>query len=515
MNKKIVLSIIFGLLFICEISGQITFQRTFSIYDYGHSVKQTFDDGYIITGGYGDFFLIKTDPNGDTVWTRTFEAVPGTTDNHGNSVIQTSDSGYIIAGSIFVSALRGYDVVLIKTNSAGDTMWTKAIGDTSDERGNSIEQTTDGGFIITGYTKSFGAGNYDIYLIKTDSNGTILWTKTFGGSGYDYGNSVQQVADGGYIITGQCGGGYPDAILIRTDSAGNLVWSKTYGGTATDVGLSVEQTADGGYIVAGETFSFGAGSADIYLIKTDSIGDTFWTKTYGQVNADIGNQVKQTSDNGFIIIGSTNKTAHGFALLIKINSIGDTLWAKRFRITEGGGESVQQTADGGFVFTGHSWNYVTAHTDIYLVKTNANGKSGCFQHKESLLISSPPTQVSDIVMTVSSGGTIAAAPITITSRNTGIATHCTTLGADEMEKEYSFFISPNPSHGDLEIKFPGMIKHGKIDFYNCLGEKLYSAMINYESTKTMTFKNMVQGIYFVNVFDGENSYCKKLIIEQD
>src|SRR6185436_18183924 len=194
MNKKIVLSIIFGLLFICEISGQITFQRTFSIYDYGHSVKQTFDDGYIITGGYGDFFLIKTDPNGDTVWTRTFEAVPGTTDNHGNSVIQTSDSGYIIAGSIFVSALRGYDVVLIKTNSAGDTMWTKAIGDTSDERGNSIEQTTDGGFIITGYTKSFGAGNYDIYLIKTDSNGTILWTKTFGGSGYDYGNSVQQVA---------------------------------------------------------------------------------------------------------------------------------------------------------------------------------------------------------------------------------------------------------------------------------------------------------------------------------
>ncbi len=165
-----------------------------------------------------------------------------------------------------------------------DTLWTKAFGGTNEDYGRSVQETSDGGYIIAGYTKSFGAGSYDVYLIKTDANGDTTWTKTYGGSNIDQGYSVEQTSDGGYIIAGNSksfGAGLDDVYLIKTDANGDTTWTKTYGGSNIDQGYSVEQTSDGGYIIAGYTKSFGAGSYDVYLIKTDANGDTTWTKTYG------------------------------------------------------------------------------------------------------------------------------------------------------------------------------------------------------------------------------------------
>jgi hypothetical protein len=253
--------------------------------DWGSSVHQTSDGGYIIIGatasvgaGYDDVYLIKTDAAGDTVWTRTYG---GAGDDCGYSVQPTSGGGYIVTGS---TSLHAY---LVKADASGDTLWTRTYGDTVWSAGNSVQQTTDGGYIVAGFAYSF-RGN-DFYLIKTDGSGDALWTRTYGGADGDVANSVQQTTDGGYIIAGgtmSFGAGNLDVYLVKTDSSGDTLWTRTYGGTSYDEGYSVRQTLDSGYIIAGRTGSFGAGSADVYLIKTSASGDTLWTRTYGGMSSD-------------------------------------------------------------------------------------------------------------------------------------------------------------------------------------------------------------------------------------
>jgi len=202
-------------------------------------------------------------------WSRTFD---GGGSDWGYSVQQTSDGGYIIAG-ITYSRGDGYgDVYLIKTDSNGNLQWSRTFGGSSTDWGESVYQTADGGYIVVGEANSFGVNGSDVYLIKTDPDGNLLWNRTFGGENYDWGESVQQTADGGYIIVGvtnSSGSGRNDVYIIKTDSNGNLQWSKTLGSSEDDVGFSVQQTDDGGYIIAGGTNSSKAGY-DVWLIKLKS-----------------------------------------------------------------------------------------------------------------------------------------------------------------------------------------------------------------------------------------------------
>jgi hypothetical protein len=350
--------------------------------DWGFSVQQTTDGGYIVTGetcsfgaGDNDVWLIKTNASGDTLWTKTFG---GSDIDVGYSVQQTTDGGYIITGSTFGAGVS--DVWLIKTDDSGDTLWTKTFGGSDSEWGRSVQQTTDGGYIITGMTRSFGAGDRDVWLIKTDNSGDTLWTKTFGGSDGEGGHSVQQTTDGGYIITGstQKASG-SDVLLIKTDASGDTLWIKTFDGYHTfdgnqtfdvqvDCGYSVQQTNDGGYIITGFTgWDYGfSGYSNVWLIKTDASGDTLWTKTFGSGS---GHSVQQTTDGGFIIAAEKDYGIYQSydAWLIKTDNSGDTLWTKTF----GGsgmdmGHSVQQTNDGGYILTGGT---VINNGDVWLIKT--------------------------------------------------------------------------------------------------------------------------------------------------
>jgi hypothetical protein len=238
------------------------------------------------------------------MWTVTFG---GPELDEGFSVQQTTDGGYIIAG-FSDSFSIGRDVYLIKTDSTGKLTWENSYGGAGSNVGNCVKQTLDGGYIIAGYTNIYGAGGFDVWLIKTDINGTKQWDKTFGGTLGDWANSIELTSDGGYIITGTTvsyGAGAQDVWLIKTDSNGNEEWSKTFGGINSDRGEEVKVTSDGGYIITGLTGSFGAGQDDIYLIKTDENGDTLWTKTIGGELGEQGRSIQQTNDDGYIIAGET------------------------------------------------------------------------------------------------------------------------------------------------------------------------------------------------------------------
>ena len=346
--------------------------------DKCYSVQETSDGGYILAGytysfgtGESDVYLIKLDSNGDTIWTKTYG---GDSYDVGYCVQETSDGGYIIVGYTYSFGAGESDVYLIKTDSNGNVLWTKTFGGASYDMGYSVQETSDGGYVITGYTDSFGAGGSDVYLIKTDSNGNIAWTRTYGGSSSEAGYSVRKTPDGGYIIAGYTysfGSGWDDVYLIKTDSNGDTLWTKTYGGSVADGGKKVEVTPDGGYIIAGYTESYGAGDADIYLIKTDSIGDTVWTKTYGGENYEISEAVYVTSDRGYIIAGYTESYGEGdFDIyLIKTDSVGDTIWTKTY-----GGDStdvsfsVIESSDGGYVVAGYTKSYGSGGADVYLLK---------------------------------------------------------------------------------------------------------------------------------------------------
>ena len=353
--------------------------------DAGNAVQQTSDGGYTIAGytdsfgaGRTDVYLMKTDKNGNEEWSKTFG---GTDSDWGNSVQQTSDGGYIIAGEAYFFGPA--DICLIKTDKNGNLEWSKTFGGTGWDEGYSVQQTSDGGYIIAGYTDSFGAGSDDVYLIKTDENGNEEWSKTFGGKECDGGKSVQPTSDGGYIIAGYTGGyiisgytrpfgaGSSDVYLIKTDKNGNLEWNKTFGGTGWDEGYSVQQTSDGGYIIAGYTDSFGAGSDDVYLIKTDENGNEEWSKTFGGKECDGGKSVQPTSDGGYIIAGDTSSFgAGGFDVyLIKTDKNGNLEWSKTFGGSDWDyGNSVQQTTDGGYIIAGKTWSFGAGWNDVWLIK---------------------------------------------------------------------------------------------------------------------------------------------------
>ena len=350
------------------------------IYEYGsgQSVQQTLDGGYIIAGwklsftsdGY-DVYLIKTDENGNTLWDRTFSESGS---DMGYSVQQTSDGGYIITGSTG-SVFTDYDVYLIKTDDNGSELWTKTYGGTTDDCGKSVQETMDGGYIITGWTLSIGT-SYDVYLIKTDENGEIIWTKTYGGNYWDIGNSVQQTIDGGYIITGytdQIDYDNGDVYLVKTDNNGDTIWTKTFGGQLKDEGYSVQQTFDGGYIITGVTEHSNT-KHNVYFIKTDENGETIWTKTFIDEYDSYGYSVQQTTDGGYIITGEISNSTGFDVYLIKMDNDGNTLWTNSYgRYHIDIGYSIKQTTDGGYIITGKTLSANTGLMDVYLIKTDSIG----------------------------------------------------------------------------------------------------------------------------------------------
>ncbi len=306
--------------------------------DFGHALQATADGGFAVagyttTGITGeDAYLLRTDARGEALagWPKAFRDKRFT---RAMSIQQTTDNGFIVSGSTDADATPA--LFLLRTDAEGkaQTGWPKVFPSALGQAGNSVRQTGDGGFVVAGYSTP-SAGNKDLLLLRTDANGDTLpgWPKSFGGSGRDIGSSVRQTADGGFVVAGisnSSGAGDYDLFVLRTDNAGKALpgWPKTFGGAGADEGYCVRQTADGGFIVAGTTESSGAGDFDAYLVRTDKDGNTLpgWPKTFGSSGADIARSVELTDDGGFIVVGFTDSEGAGGAdlFLLKLDADGN------------------------------------------------------------------------------------------------------------------------------------------------------------------------------------------------
>lgn len=306
-------------------------------------------------------------------WNRTYGGRYG---DGAWSVQETGDGGYILVGNTATRG-EGSDLWLIRTDPDGNSLWSRILGGSGEDVGYFVQETMDGGYIIAGSTASFGMGEERLWLIRMDGNGSLIWDETFGGfvhSSGDGGWSVDETEDGGYIATGYTqskGNGRKDLWLVRTDDKGDLLWDRSYGGTEDDVGLSVLQSRDGGFIVAGRTASLGKKGDDIWLLKTDELGVMTWNATYGGDKDDSAFQVVELAD-GYALVGRSESGLESERIILfRLDNLGRKIWERSYPGSSG--TSLQQTMDGGFVIGGRI-DREESERDGLIIKTNSAGQ---------------------------------------------------------------------------------------------------------------------------------------------
>jgi hypothetical protein len=462
--KYAVQIIVVTLLFAGLCSAQIQFALAVggSALDYGYSVVQTTDDGYVVVGhttsfgaGSHDLFIVKFSSSGSVQWSR---AVGGSDGDFGYSVVQTTDDGYVVVGhtTSFGAGLRA--LFIVKFSTTGSMEWTRAVGGTSSDYGESVVQTSDGGCAVVGNTTSFGAGSCDLFIVKFSTSGSVQWSRAVGGGNSDYGKSVVQTSDGGYVVTGNTkslGAGYPDLFLVKLSSSGSLEWAKAVGGTEADYGNSIVQTTDGGYVVVGYTTSFGAGYHDLFLVKLSSTGSLEWAKAVGGGSNDYGYSVIRTTDGGCAVAGNTKSFGAGSCdlFIVKFSSSGSVEWAK----SAGGGNadygySIVRTTDAGYAVAGYTMSFGAGSYNLLLVKFDSDGNT-CIGSAAFPTV----TDVSPSVDSVSPTVTVPPLSIsevtpTITDVTPTVTVICTDI-SEVLSKPISFelTVSPNPFNSSCAI----------------------------------------------------------------
>jgi hypothetical protein len=293
-----------------DANGNAWWNKTYGTagHDAASAVVQTIDGGYAIAGTvwmgtfyYADFYLVKTDTFGMSQWNCEYE---GGGSEEASSMIQTTDGGYLIVGDKYLPSVGNTDIWLVKTDENGQMQWNKTYGSSANDGARCVIQTIDGGYAVVGF-----AGG-DAWLIKTDVSGNAQWNEKYGGNGDDVLNCIVQTFDGGFLMGGSTrsyGAGWDDLWLVKADDSGNLMWNRTYGGTENDYGSSVVETSDGGYALFGTTWSFGISYDDPWLVKTNVDGNRQWDIVFeGQYN-DGGCSLVQTKDGGYALLGSKSQ----------------------------------------------------------------------------------------------------------------------------------------------------------------------------------------------------------------
>ncbi|MCW4015522.1 MAG: right-handed parallel beta-helix repeat-containing protein [Candidatus Bathyarchaeota archaeon] len=352
--------------------------------DYGTDLIETADGGFAILGytesfgaGKSDFWLIKTDSNGNMEWNKTYG---GPDVDFAHSLIQTSDGGYALAGS---TRFSGEDFWLVKTDAYGNMEWNQTYGGEKHEVAYDLVEASDGGYALAGEVDPFTlSGEPDCWLVKTDEFGNMEWNQTYGGEEHDSVSSLIQTSDGGYALVGETTARnsstnliQSDSLLIKTDSNGIMEWNQTYGtGYSNDNSRSLLERPDGGYVLPVMMEMVVQDGVDGFgIVKTDEVGNVDWSKTYLETWVSELNSLIRTSDGGYVVTGWAARL-----LLIKIDVQGNVEWTRQYggaRVDKGA--SVVETSDGGFAAVGNTASYATDYdlygSDVFFVKTDAQG----------------------------------------------------------------------------------------------------------------------------------------------
>jgi hypothetical protein len=408
--------VIFHLFFFINTSvlAQNEFQRTYGGMkkDNSYHVIETSDKGFISIGstesfgaGKSDIYVIKMDSLGNLEWAKSYG---GPENDYGHYMDKTKDGNYIILGHSASYTKEFTDICLIKIDIKGNVLWSKTYGMDKSEYSNCIKTTEDGGFIILGETINFRGSdkNSDILVIKTSSTGGFEWSKVIGGKNTDYGYSIEQTKDNGYIIGGETnsfGAGEWDFYLVKLAKNGKLEWTKTYGEMLSDYGRFALPTSDGGYLLGGNTVNFGASDFDFCVTKVDKNGEPIWAKKYGGVATDYLLSMRLLPDDGFVACGYTNSfdlTAED-AFVITFHSSGRSIWGKTYGGTLNDfGVSFSFGSNNSIIMGGSTNSFGVQEEDVYIVKTYIKRTNkDCNAHPVNPLITG------SVKFKVSTGGT--------------------------------------------------------------------------------------------------------------
>ncbi|MFN0190065.1 MAG: T9SS type A sorting domain-containing protein [Bacteroidia bacterium] len=433
-------------------------------------IQETFDGGYIFggTSSYNgnDAIVVKLDSSGTIEWAKTYFGAGA----EGVMYLeQTSDSGYMLN----VQDVTNAKTCLYRLNNIGDTLWTKSysagVGSTSAVLPNSMASVYNNNvFGLTGYYSNGGWPS--TFFIAVLSNGLLLNSKVYNTAVFgNESNAINKTFDGGFIMTGSISNtsSFADVYLIRTNTYGDTLWTRHYDKSQTDAGQAVIQTIDSGFAIA--AYVYNGQYNDIYLIKTDSIGDTLWTKTYNFYSDQGPYTIQQTSDGGYIIVGSVVDISLGArkVYLIKTNPTGDTLWTRIY----GGvpwtsqGYFVRQTKDGGYIISGITGNFGTG---TYIIKTDSMGLLN------------------------------------------------TITGNAEINNAFEFSIYPIPSTGIINIHIKGVQKSNvTLEILNVLNQCVYAGEINAKESLVINLENVQSGQYVARLRTNEGEVSRKFLIEKN
>jgi len=491
----------------------------------------------------------------------------GSDRDYGYFIQQTADSGFITIGTTYstdgqVTGNHGYgDLWVTKLTATGALTWEKCLGSAFEDQGRCIQQTNDGGYILTGWvatpfpsgdvTKTLGFA--DAWVVKLDDTGKIIWQQSYGGSQGDGGNRIQQTFDGGYIIAGSTnstdsevtgfhGGTGTDFWVFKINDTGKLIWGKCYGGTKNDVATSIQQTPDSGYIIAGITASndgdityYHGGSYDCWVVKINDTGGLQWQRTYGGSGDDEANSISLTKEGGYITTGNSNSNDGDVSgnfgdydfWTLKLNDTGGITWAKCY----GGsstdyGSYIQQTTDSGYIMIGMSLssdfevtnNY--GNFDIWVVKTDPSGNIQWQKNLGGDSIDEGYCITQTFDGNYATIGWSRSLDHDVTSNHGTADVWVVKLGAtipnviSKIEINDNIQVYPNPTNGILNIKLPENYINAKIIVRDIIDREI---PINSStgSERTINVQDFYPGIYTLMIINNEGKNVFKILKENN